>query len=304
MIASILLAAALAATPVALDAPPDHPGKGHTPVTVCHLLGNGDFNIITIDEEALDAHISHGDTYPIDGVCFPPDGTGENEGKDPEQETPADPPVEGTDPTPEPGDDVEVDEPGSGGETPVVPDEPVTPDEGTEPEPQPEPTPDPETPVVTDPVDEQPIGTPEDPTWCPDGYAMAEDMTCVPDSFWDEPAPVVTPVIVDTCEPVTYGDVSQAEWDALLAAGWKGDPTDGAERLYCPDAHSKVSDKAVTVVPAALTVDEPAKEPATVVAKERDALPETGATSSILMGGSALLLLGTGAFLLRAGRAK
>ena len=43
---------------------------GHTPVTVCHLLGNGSYNILTFDDHALKAHQAHGDLYPVpDGGC-------------------------------------------------------------------------------------------------------------------------------------------------------------------------------------------------------------------------------------------
>ena len=40
-------------------------GYGHTPVTVCHLRGNGTYIEITFDENALDAHKNHGDLYPV-----------------------------------------------------------------------------------------------------------------------------------------------------------------------------------------------------------------------------------------------
>jgi LPXTG-motif cell wall-anchored protein len=40
-------------------------GNGHTPVTVCHLLGNGSYNVLTFDENALAAHVDHGDLYPV-----------------------------------------------------------------------------------------------------------------------------------------------------------------------------------------------------------------------------------------------
>ncbi len=44
-------------------------GNGHTPVTVCHLLGNGGYHLLTFDEHALKAHLAHGDVYPTDGTC-------------------------------------------------------------------------------------------------------------------------------------------------------------------------------------------------------------------------------------------
>ncbi len=42
-------------------------------------------------------------------------------------------------------------------------------------------------------------------------------------------------------KPVTLGDVSDAEWDRLLAAGWRGKPGDRAERLYPPTAPKKAA---------------------------------------------------------------
>jgi LPXTG-motif cell wall-anchored protein len=47
--------------------PGDHgatPPK-HTPVTVCHLLGNGGYHLLTFDDSALKAHVGHGDLYPV-----------------------------------------------------------------------------------------------------------------------------------------------------------------------------------------------------------------------------------------------
>lgn len=43
----------------------DQRGNGHTPVTVCHLLGNGSYNLLTFDDNALEAHVNHGDLYPV-----------------------------------------------------------------------------------------------------------------------------------------------------------------------------------------------------------------------------------------------
>lgn len=37
----------------------------HTPVTVCHLLGNGGYHLLTMDDSALKAHQAHGDLYPV-----------------------------------------------------------------------------------------------------------------------------------------------------------------------------------------------------------------------------------------------
>lgn len=42
----------------------------HTPVTVCHLLGNGSYHLLTMDDSALKAHVGHDDLYPVpDGGC-------------------------------------------------------------------------------------------------------------------------------------------------------------------------------------------------------------------------------------------
>lgn len=38
---------------------------GHSPVTVCHLLGNGSYLVLTFDDSALKAHLGHGDLYPV-----------------------------------------------------------------------------------------------------------------------------------------------------------------------------------------------------------------------------------------------
>jgi LPXTG-motif cell wall-anchored protein len=43
----------------------DERGHGHTPVTVCHLLGNGSYHVLTFDDNALKAHVNHGDIYPV-----------------------------------------------------------------------------------------------------------------------------------------------------------------------------------------------------------------------------------------------
>jgi LPXTG-motif cell wall-anchored protein len=43
----------------------DEHGQGHTPVTVCHILGNGTYHELTFDDSALKAHEAHGDLYPV-----------------------------------------------------------------------------------------------------------------------------------------------------------------------------------------------------------------------------------------------
>jgi hypothetical protein len=40
-------------------------GGGTTRVSVCHREGNGTFHEITIDDNALPAHLAHGDIYPV-----------------------------------------------------------------------------------------------------------------------------------------------------------------------------------------------------------------------------------------------
>ena len=52
------------ATPhAAPDATPKE--RGHTPVTVCHLRGNGSYHELTFDDDALEAHLAHGDLHPV-----------------------------------------------------------------------------------------------------------------------------------------------------------------------------------------------------------------------------------------------
>lgn len=47
------------------------PSNGHTPVTVCHVLGNGSYNELTFDDSALKAHIAHGDLHPVPAAGCP-----------------------------------------------------------------------------------------------------------------------------------------------------------------------------------------------------------------------------------------
>ncbi len=52
----------------------DAHGNGHTPVTLCHRLGNGGYHLLTVDDNAARAHLAHGDVMPSsDGTC--PAGT-------------------------------------------------------------------------------------------------------------------------------------------------------------------------------------------------------------------------------------
>jgi LPXTG-motif cell wall-anchored protein len=39
--------------------------RGHAPVTVCHLRGSGSFHELTFDDDALKAHLAHGDLHPV-----------------------------------------------------------------------------------------------------------------------------------------------------------------------------------------------------------------------------------------------
>jgi LPXTG-motif cell wall-anchored protein len=56
-------------------AEPDQGALGHTPVTVCHVLGDGSYNLLTFDDSALDAHVGHGDLYPVPVDGCPTGGT-------------------------------------------------------------------------------------------------------------------------------------------------------------------------------------------------------------------------------------
>lgn len=65
-------------------------GQGHHPVTVCHRLGNGGYHLLTFDRHALDAHLHHGDIYPV-----PADGCPTaDESTAPAPGNPTTPPVE------------------------------------------------------------------------------------------------------------------------------------------------------------------------------------------------------------------
>lgn len=135
-------------------------GGGHTPVVVCH---NG--QALTIDDDALDAHLSHGDLYPVpvEG-CFA-------SAPDPEPEPdpdPVDPPVEEPNPQPDP-------------ETPPVVDPPVDPpvvDPDPDPvDPDPQPDPDPQTPPAgsEDPAPSDPTAPDKPGKPAPNPDASAPD---------------------------------------------------------------------------------------------------------------------------------
>lgn len=155
-------------TAAAANATPGH-GGGHTPVTICHKPGTPAEHEITVDDDAVPAHLEHGDTL---GAC---------------PVTP--PPVEEPDPTPEPTPDPEPEPTDPPVEEPTDPptDEPTDPPlETPDPEPTPDPTPDPtdEPTTPTDPPTEEPTSPPTTPT--------PTTPVIVP------PAPVATP-------PVTSG---------------------------------------------------------------------------------------------------
>lgn len=46
------------------------PGGGNEDkVDVCHVTGNGSFHVINISENAVQAHLNHGDSLAVDGKC-------------------------------------------------------------------------------------------------------------------------------------------------------------------------------------------------------------------------------------------
>lgn len=59
----------------------DDEENGHTPVSICHLIGNGNYNLIVVDDDAVDGHLGHGDKLPVNGACPPdePDDECENQ---------------------------------------------------------------------------------------------------------------------------------------------------------------------------------------------------------------------------------
>jgi outer membrane biosynthesis protein TonB len=92
------------------------------------------------------------------------------------------------------------------------------------------PTPAPvELPAPVAPVEQPaPVELPTLPT-CADGEALAEDGTCVPVTYWDEPAHDCTPLLVDESSAVTW-----EESQRLQAEGWTGHADDSQEALYPP----------------------------------------------------------------------
>lgn len=67
MILSAIIALFLAPVAASNDTPR---GGGHTSVTVCHIMGHGGYKLLTMDDDALQAHIDHGDLYPVpEGGC-------------------------------------------------------------------------------------------------------------------------------------------------------------------------------------------------------------------------------------------
>jgi hypothetical protein len=59
--------------------------------------------------------------------------------------------------------------------------------------------------------------------------------TLIRDAVQQLPLPILIPGTAAVAyPPVTYGTVSQAQWNALIGQGWRGRPGDGAERIYHP----------------------------------------------------------------------
>lgn len=71
---------------------------------------------------------------------------------------------------------------------------------------------------------------------CPPGYSLAEDYSCVPEDFWDEPAPVVTPPVVTVPAPVVVDEPCETEWANNCEYGDPDDfhPEDHPDIIYQP----------------------------------------------------------------------
>ncbi len=67
---------------------------------------------------------------------------------------------------------------------------------------------------------------------CAEGYLRAEDLSCVPENFYDRASPRHRAARGGA--PVQQHEVNPETWDGLLRSGWRGDPNDGAEALYPP----------------------------------------------------------------------
>jgi hypothetical protein len=83
----------------------------------------------------------------------------------------------------------------------------------------------------------------------PPGYVWAEDLTLVPESFYEgtgAQAPTLPhgldPEVreaLSTCDPIREGEITVDLWDELVeAGGWRGDPTDSQEAIYPPECLS------------------------------------------------------------------
>lgn len=134
-------------------------GKGHTPVTVCHHGKS-----LTMDAEALAAHLAHGDTL---GDCVPAPSSSAP-CPDPTTSSPEPDPTS-SEPTPEPT------------TTAPTPDPSTTEPEPTTSEPEPEPsTSEPSDEPTTDPVPVEPTVEPRTPVELPETAPADTTVAIVP----------------------------------------------------------------------------------------------------------------------------
>lgn len=132
-------------------------GGGHESVAVCHQLGNGNWKALDVDDDAVNAHLGHGDflidaQHPCPPVNVTPEPTEEPTSEATSEPTEQVTPVVTDEPTSEPTEEVQPTEE----VTPIVTDEPT--EEATEPTVTSEPTEG--TPEVTPP----PVATTPAPT--------------------------------------------------------------------------------------------------------------------------------------------
>jgi len=67
LIAAVIAALCIIPAAAATNGTPK--GGGHTPVTICHKPGTPAEHTITVDDDAVQAHLAHGDSL---GPCSPP----------------------------------------------------------------------------------------------------------------------------------------------------------------------------------------------------------------------------------------
>lgn len=256
----------------------DDPGGGHTPVVICHKPGTPAQQELTVDDDAVPAHLAHGDTL---GPCPPEETTVEP----PEETTVAPPPPCDRDGVDTDGNGF-VDEPGDCEEDEVT-SEPTTPEETTvlpPEETQPE-----ETTVVT-PPEETTVAPPEETT-------VVEPPT--PEETTDEPT---QPDVTQPDRPNAPGNPAPP---FVVDVPLTNEPTTIIVRI------TEVEE---TPEGDRLTVDVPnSSRPVVVVARDRDgdgnveraeqvkavrsrvdgALPDTSGPSILfVLGGAALLAAG------------